>query len=1013
MTGELVPPPRAQTGPRWHLSLLGGVRLQDAATLHTRFATRAITALLARLALWPQRVHAREELIELLWPGVDPATGRRRLRQALSLLRAVLEPPNGAALPVLQADRLSVRVLPGTVACDVHHFEAQCRAAQREPALASYAGELMPGFYDEWIHAERSRLASLHERLLATTKAAEAPGPKPTTGWPPPAAPLTLPALSTPALRTTLPGYLTRYFAHPPQMNRLLAQVQAHRLVTLLGPGGSGKTRLAVALARQLGEPAPDFAATGLPAAMPPPPFDLVLFVLLATVHSTPQLVTALQTALQIGTADPAVDTVVRRLEGVKALLVLDNAEQLAGLANSVIDQLTGALPRLHLLVTSRCRLGVDGERGFAIGALPVPPAGAPLAQAAASPAVALFVDRACAVRLDFHLSERNHTAVVDLVRALQGMPLAIELAACRIRAFSPAQMLGKLGALVATPGQTPGLDLLSRPQPRSAPQSRHASMQRAIAWSWQQLDADHQRLAAAMAVFPGGCDAAMLASVHAEGDVAAGLEQLQAYSLAHPVASGQDLQPVGSPVDDGLPAAPGDGAPGDGAPDELASADLASADGGAADEGYADDVPRLSLYEPIREYAAAQVDAALTGRWRARQRAWAVAWLRALPATPPLARVRAELVNLSAALATAAADAAGDAGAAGVDDVSGAAGAAATHAAAAAGADAVHLLLAWRALHEGVTLPADTLAQARIAIQACADPSLRARGLAALAPLLLTAGDMAQARQLAEAAVAAAPPGDVAHAWALLAQAGVHWRGSLSPPPLVLAWVDQALGHAEQHADPDLLAALFNLKALVLYGQGPHSDPDASRSLAARALALWDGLGNRHGVNQARHNVAVYDFQAGRRDQALALWDAIAAEAAVLQDTRRLAIADSARCTALSDLRRWPQARQALRDSLRQSWQAMRLYEVAYDLWNLPRVLAHLRRPDDAQCLMAFAAQFWASRFGPLAEADRRHVHLVERLVARQLDKQTAAAAAARGRHMALGDAVALALAG
>jgi hypothetical protein len=129
------------------------------------------------------------------------------------------------------------------------------------------------------------------------------------------------------------------------------------------------------------------------------------------------------------------------------------------------------------------------------------------------------------------------------------------------------------------------------------------------------------------------------------------------------------------------------------------------------------------------------------------------------------------------------------------------------------------------------------------------------------------------------------------------------------------------------------------------------------------------------------------------------------------LQDTRRLAIANSARCAALSDMRRWPQALQALRESLRHSWRAMRVHEVSYDLWNLPRVLAHLRQPEEAMCLMAFAAQFWQNRFGGLTAADQRHVCLVERLVKRQVGTRVRAAAAARGRQMQLADAVALAL--
>lgn len=924
MSSEPLPGPQGQPGPRWTLQLLGGVRLHDATSVHTRFATQATCALLARLALWPQRDHPREELAELLWPGVDPEVGRRRLRQALSLLRAVLEPAHGHPWPVLQADRRCVRLLPGAIACDVHRFEADVQAGRRDAALQGYRGELMPGFFDEWIHDERRRLQAVHDRV------ADAPARDPAPG----AAVPTPPPARAPRQHTGAPAYSTRYMADPVQFERLRSQVLAHRVVTLLGPGGSGKTRLAVNLVDTLG-------------ASAQPPFARVCFVPLAAAQTGRQLLDALQAALQIsGGSAGSADNVVARLEGQPALMVLDNLEQLADEACTVLEPLVERLPLLHLLVTSRRRIGLPGEREFLIQPLPMPPPGAPLAGAAASPAVALFVDRACAVRADFHLGARNHAAVAELVRALEGMPLAIELAASRIRAFTPAQMLGTLRSPTGAAGATPALDLLSRTDPRPTQQSRHASMQRTIAWSWQQLDEAQQRLAGAMAVFPGGCDAAMLQAVHGGDAVAAGLEQLHAHSLIR----------------------------------ELRADDPAA---GAGEPNAGDEPLRFQLYVPIREFAAAQFDVATRATWRARQRGWARRRLAALPPTPPLARVRADLTNLAAAFASAAADAAGD--------------------------DAAWLVTGLQPLHEGVTLPMETLGHAVQALRHCADPVLRSRGCSALAPWLLTAGDTPEARRLAEAALQDAAPCGAERAWALCALAHVHWRGSLSPAGALQPLVDEARRIAEDAGDPELLGSVLTVMSLVQWGLD--GDAEASRALAARAQALWEARGNRHGVNLARHNVAVYDFRSGRRDAALASWDTVAAEAAVLQDTRRLAITNSARATALSDMRRWAPARQALRDSLRQSWQAMRLYDVAYDLWNLPRVLAHLREPEPAQCLMTFAAQFWQQRFGTLTKADRRHLRLVERMVALQASPALQATAAARGRQMALAEAVALAL--
>ena len=950
MALHAVPSSPAPSGARWHLSVLGGLRLHDSTTVHTRLATRAITALLVRLALWPKRDHAREELIELLWPDIDLPTGRRRLRQALSLLKSALEPPGADAVPVIQADRLSVRIVPGTIACDVHAFEEHARRGHGDAALLLYRGELLPGFFDEWIHEERSRLIAVHDKLLAApaTHVLVHPAPFGPAALEPPG-----PVATGSAPRAHLPSYLTRYFADAGQCERLQAQVLQHRLVTLLGPGGSGKTRLAVQVAEQLAQPGP---APGGPQDATA--FALLTFVPLAAVQTRGQLLGALQAALHIGATDATLDTLLARLEGVKALLVLDNAEQLAGVADDVLMGLTSALPALHLLVTSRLRLGLDGEREFPIAALPMPPAHAPLQAAAASPSVVLFVDRARAVRVDFHLSERNHAVIGQLVRALEGMPLAIELAASRVRAYSPAEMLAKLRLPVVPEGDTPGLDLLSRPGPRSTQPSRHASMQRTIEWSWQQLSEDQRALAGAMAVFQGGCDATMLGYVHAGADVREGLEQLHAHSLVH-----MDVHAhVHGHVDE----------------------HVHGLDPAGAEPGTGDTPPRFQLYEPIREYAAAQFDRARSRAWRAQQRAWALAWLQAMPATPPLARVRAELTNLAVAFASAAADAAGD--------------------------DAVGLLVALRPLHEGVTLSGETLAQACAAVETCTDPALRSRGRSALAPLLFTAGKTNAAKLLAEAAVAEAPAQTAVRGWALQALASVCWRGALSPAGEVMPWVDEAQALAEARGDLDLLAALLSQRAYAQHGLDRNAE--AASALHAQARALWARLGNRHGVNYARYNVAVFDFQSGGRESALSQWDGIAAEAASLQDWRRLAVVNSARCAALSDMRRWPLAQEALRESLRHAWHAMRLYDVSVDLWNLPRVLAHLRKPAQALTLMAFAAHFWQSRIGDLSVADRRHVQMVERLAARQLNARACAEATARGLQMSLAEAVALALA-
>lgn len=570
--------PAPFTRARWQLRVLGGLSLADGQQHIDRLPSRAVAALLLRLALAPERTHAREELVELLWPGVELAVGRNRLRQALSTLKSLVEPPGSSA--VLQADRLGVRLLPGTIDCDAAAFEADCRAGRFDTALLRYRGELLPGFYDDWIAQERLRLTALAERAQA-----QAAMPAATGG----AAPMPRPA--PPPERALLPAYLTRYFADPAQTGSLAEAVRGARLVTLTGTGGSGKTRLAVE------------TAAALQAASA---FDTLAFVPLAQCTDAAELPERLLAALRPGHGGGDLDALHQALGGRDALLVLDNLEQLLPAAALPLAALLAALPRLHVLATSRRRLELDGEHEWPVEPLALPPADATLAQAVASPAVSLFVDRARAARADFHLGARNAATLVALVRALEGLPLAIELAASRVRAIAPAEMLARLQGDAA--GPTPALALLSRSGPRAGFDARHASMERVIAWSWDQLAAEDARLLAALTLFEGGFDAAAAAALRASEDTLLALDRLCAHSL-------------------------------------LAARTLP------------DGTLRFALYEPIREFAGTRLAAAERALRRRALRTWWLAWAHALPATPPLAGLRREMPNLTATMSGALQD--------------------------------------------------------------------------------------------------------------------------------------------------------------------------------------------------------------------------------------------------------------------------------------------------------------------------------------------------------------------
>ena len=925
----------ARTGPdrleqanlhaRWQVGLLGGLCLTDGTQRLTRLPSRAVTALLARLALAPERAHAREELIELLWPGVALGIGRNRLRQALSSLKSILEPAGSVApQPVLVADRSHVRVVHGSLACDALLFELYARSGQVAAARSLYHGELLPGFYDEWIDEERLRLTAVHDRLVlmaepqAKVRSDLRPEPRVESFERPP---------PVPAVRVALPTYLTRMFGADEQATRLRGLVMAHRLVTLIGPGGAGKTRLAVEVAQSLRQD----AGWPLPVSDPPEPFDLIVFIPLVACATRAQACDAMTSALQIapGSADALV-ALTDALAGRRALLVLDNFEQLAGQAEGLVADLVGTLPSLHTVVTSRRPLGLDGEREFAVAALDVPAADADPRLSASNAAVALFVERARAVRADFHFGPRNAAALVALVQALEGMPLAIELAASRVRSMAPADMLTRL----CGPG-TPRLDLLSRRGPRGTLDPRHGSMQRTIEWSWELLNPPQARLLSALTVFAGGFSPAAALSLVADEAVDAQLllDDLVASSLVHVQAGGMDE-------------------------------------------------PRFGLYQPIREFAAARLDHATAQHWRHRLRGWVLDWARTLPRTPPLSELRIEMPNLLAALASAAEDDAPE--------------------------DAIGLLIELRRCLEDVELPAEGLSHVQAAVERCADPVLKARGHAALGPLLFIAGQGDAALRHAELGPLCAGLDAVQRARALHALARVRWR-SRRRADEVEPLLDEAQSLLPAAGDRELSASLLALRAFVTNAH--HHDHVKGEQLHEQALALWEQIGNQHAIDSGRYNLAVCAQSTGRNKQALQRLEPIIASARELQDWRRLNQSLNVRGNAFSGLRDWLGAVVAYQECIRTAWKCMASFDLAYGLWNLPRALAHRRQPDTAVRLMAYAAAFWCSRFGELSALDERDLRRVRRLAARQMDEAHINAAWREGEQLALSQAVAIAL--
>lgn len=262
------------------------------------------------------------------------------------------------------------------------------------------------------------------------------------------------------------------------------------RLVTLLGPGGVGKTSLGLTVASAI---APRFR-------------DGAAFAALAQLDDPALVLPAIAAALGLREAggQPSGDLVHAHLGNRKLLLVLDNCEHVLAAAPEVAA-LLAACPQLTILATSRAPLRLRGEREWTVAPLPLPDLTRlpTVADIAGNPSVALFVSRAQDVAPDFALTQANAAAVAAICRRLDGLPLALELAAARIRLLNPTELLARLDR---------ALPLLAG-GPRDLP-ARQRTMRDTIAWSYDLLTAAEQRLFRHLAVFANGWDLAAAEAV-------------------------------------------------------------------------------------------------------------------------------------------------------------------------------------------------------------------------------------------------------------------------------------------------------------------------------------------------------------------------------------------------------------------------------------------------------------------------------------------------------------------
>ncbi|MEU9833664.1 BTAD domain-containing putative transcriptional regulator [Streptosporangium sp. NPDC048047] len=312
-----------------------------------------------------------------------------------------------------------------------------------------------------------------------------------------------------PPPRRRLAAQLTSFVGREPELERLGA-LRGSRLVTITGPGGIGKTRLAIEAA---GRDRREACFADLTSAAGD---DQVSRAVLGALGLR-------EAGFQSPRAADPVGRLVTALAGRETLLVLDNCEHVVAGTAALVRELLADCPGLSVLTTSREPLGITGETLVPLAPLAVPPPDPPPRDAAAYPAVRLFADRAAAVRPGFEVEPGNAAAVVRICAALDGLPLAIELAAARLRSFTAEEIAARL----AEHGR---FRLLSRGDRTAA--ARHRTLRAVVEWSWDLLTPDERALARRLAVFTGGASLEAVEEVCGVDDAAGLLADLVDRSL-------------------------------------------------------------------------------------------------------------------------------------------------------------------------------------------------------------------------------------------------------------------------------------------------------------------------------------------------------------------------------------------------------------------------------------------------------------------------------------------------
>jgi predicted ATPase/DNA-binding SARP family transcriptional activator len=543
------------------VQLLGSfvVTLDGVAVAAERWRLRKARALVAMLALAPGQRRHREQVLDRLWPDLEPVAAARNLHQTMYVARRALAGTGTARTGMLLIrDEQVVLDDGGPVDVDVMRFEDSAHEALKtsdeaklRAAADLYVGDLLPDVPDaDWLTVRRDELRETHREvlvMLATTVRPHAPEEalillnrvlesNPVHEGAVRALMETLAQLgrrsealaryerlvedlldafgTDPDRRTValfrelltgsrsddrpqggaadtestdeighLPTPLTSFIGRGRELVDIERLIRRARLLTLTGAGGSGKTRLALAAAQRVRSSYTDG----------------VWFVDLAAVGESVLVADAVAEALELQSGAPPSrsQAIVDQLRRRRLLMVLDNCEHLLAACADLVTAVLAGCPGVDVLATSREPLHTPGEYTYRVPSLALPSPirndAADLAELAETASVRLFVERAAQVRPGFELDAGNAQAVIDLCRRLDGMPLALELAAARITVLEPAEILQRLGDALSVLGGGPvGV-------------TRHETLRATLAWSHDLLAEPEQILLRRLSVFAGG----------------------------------------------------------------------------------------------------------------------------------------------------------------------------------------------------------------------------------------------------------------------------------------------------------------------------------------------------------------------------------------------------------------------------------------------------------------------------------------------------------------------------